>query len=55
MDLSKITDVQELKALKADQYDAREQARATIQQAETNIVALNERLQELESGKKKAS
>lgn len=50
IDLQQITDVQELKALKADQYDTLENAKAQIQQAQANLQAVNTRLAQLRQG-----
>lgn len=48
MDLSKITDITELKVIMADEFTKREQAAAIHQQASNNIQALQQRLNELQ-------
>lgn len=51
MDIQKIADIQELKALKADQYDIKEQLEARYAQTKQNIANLNVRINELSKDK----
>jgi hypothetical protein len=50
--INDITDVQQLKALRGDEYQTRENAQAVAQQAAQNIQAVNARIAELESAPK---
>lgn len=47
MDITKITDINELRALRGDQYQLREEANGTIQTANHNINVINQRIEEL--------
>lgn len=53
MDLQSITDIQELKALKADQYDLKEGLETQYGQTKQNIVLINKRLVELQQENEK--
>ena len=48
MDLSKVTDITELKVLLADEFTKREQVSAIHQQAGNNIIAIQQRINELQ-------
>lgn len=54
IDLTKIKDIQELKALKADQYDVAEHAQAQYQQARQGISFINARISEIEQTEAKS-
>lgn len=52
MDISTITDLKELRALRGDEFMKREQANQQVQVAEQNINFINQRITELETKKK---
>ncbi len=49
INIAEINDAVTLKALRGDEYQKREDARATIEQTERNIQALNQRIAQVES------
>lgn len=47
MDITQITDIKELKAIKSDNYDMIEQSKKQIDVSTRNINALNARIEEI--------